>query len=148
MNIHNYLDEWVDKFKILKWAKSDRENLFRIILEIYNADGTYSEEEKSDFKRRSRGLGIDEEDIKHIDLQKAIAALKPDALKMELVHFWLASALFADEDFDKVEQSFIDGIITKYGLNEQRLREIIKTIQDKKIDHAIRHWYSEIEDLF
>lgn len=148
MNILNYLDEWVDKFKILRWAKTDRENLFRILLEIYNADGTYSEEEKADFKRRSQGIGIEEEEIKQIALQKAIDALKPDAPKMELVHFWIASALFADEDFDKVEQSFIDGIITKYSLNEQRLREIIKTIQDKKIDHAIRHWYSEIEDLF
>ncbi|HOY30766.1 MAG TPA: hypothetical protein PKW80_02695 [Bacteroidales bacterium] len=148
MNILNYLEEWGDKFKILGWAKADRENLFRILLEIYHADGAYSDEEKADFKRRSLGFGIEEKEISQIDFQKAIEALKTDVPKMEIVHFWIASTLFADDDFDKTEQSFLDGIITKYHLNEKRLTEIIKSIQQKKMDNAIRHWYSEIKELF
>ena len=148
MNIINYLDEWIDKFKILKWPKSDRENLFRILLEIYNSDGTYTEDERADFKRRSLGIGINEVEIKQIDFEKSINALKLDIPKMELVHFWIATSIFSDDDYDKVERAFLDKIIIKYGLNENKLRTIIKAIREKKIDKAIRQWYSEIENLF
>ena len=147
MNILNYFNEWIDKFKILKWPKSDRENLFRILLEIYNSDGTFSEDEKSDFKRRSFGVGINEEETKQVDFEKAISVLKLDNSKMELIHFWIATSLFADDDFDAIERTFIDNIISKYGLNEIKLRSIIKTIRDKKIDVAVNQWYLEIEPL-
>jgi len=58
---------------------------------------------------------------------------------MEIVHFWIAASLFSDDDYDKVEQTFIDQIIIKYGLNEKKLITNIKAIRDKKIDIAIRH---------
>lgn len=144
MNIVNFLKEQLDKFKFLKWTKSEKENLFRILLEIYNSDGIFTEDEKKDFKKRSFGLGIDEEKIKLINFEKAITELKNDITKMEVVYYWIASSLFSDEDYEKAERDFIDKIIAKYNLDGKKLKTIIKKIRDGKIVEEISKWSSEI----
>ena len=144
MNILNYFDEMIDKLKILTWSKSDKENLFRIIIEIYNSDGTYTDDEKKDFRRRTLGIGINEAELMLVDFENAINELKTDVHKMEIAYFWIASSLFSDEDYDKIEQKFIDQIIIKYMLDEIKFRTIIKTIRDKKIDNAISELFKDI----
>ncbi len=148
MSILNFFDELVDKFEILRWSESERKNLFRVLLEIYSSDEVFSNDEKIDFKRRAMGLNINTEEVEKLDFQKALFELNLDLKKIELLNFWIASSLFADNDYDKKEQEFINKIITKYQLDGQKLKAVIKKIRDQKIDIAIRQWYSEIECLF
>ena len=142
----NYVKQIIEKIKIRKWPTHERNALFRIIYEIYNSDGDFNSKEKQDFNKRSFGLGIEIDEIKNLNFNKAIETLKRSSQKMKIVHFWIATSIFADDDYDKVEQAFVDTMISKYKLNESDLRSIIKTIRDKKIDEELRKMFPELDD--
>lgn len=148
MSIISYFNELVDKFKIRSWSEADKSNLFRVLLEVYHSDGVYSEDEQKDFTTRISGLGLDLDKIEAINFEHAINSLKSDTARMEIIYFWIASAVFSDEDYDKTERAFIDDTIVKYQLDGTKLKSTIKEIRDQKIDKAINSWYSQIERLF
>lgn len=147
MAILNHFEELVDKFKIRFWEKEEQLSLFRVLLEFYHADGVFSNHERADFKEKISGLGISEEDIE-IDFGNAIMLLKDDESKMALIHFWIASAIFADNDYDDQEKAFVDKLIQKYHLDGIELNRAIKEYRDSKMDEAIIAWYKDIEHLF
>lgn len=146
MKILDYFNEISDKFEIRQWPMRERVSLFRVLLEVYHSDGEFSENEREEFRSSMLGTGVSEDDIS-VDFSEAIAELKKDAKKMELVRFWVAAAIFDDDDYDKKEQAFIKEIIIKYDLNEQALKGTIRQLRDKKMDEAITDWYYSMDNL-
>lgn len=147
MGILRYYNEILKKFKIFSWSLQDQKHLFRVLLEIYKSDGTFSNNERSDFENLLSGTGLKEDDL-DVDFQVALSELQKDDKKMEITRFWIAHALFADHDYDDQEQMFIDKIIDKYGLDGDKLRSSIKIARDIELDQAINDWYKDIENMF
>lgn len=100
------------------------------------------------FNRRLVGMDLSREEVQQADFVEAITAFEEDKQKMELVRFWVATALFTNKDYDQMEREFIDRIIPKYWLKEEELKAVIKNVRDKKIKKAIVEWYGNIEHLF
>jgi len=140
MNILNYFDDIVEKFQIARWTNVDRNNLFRVVLEVYQIDGVFSESERDNFEGLIAGLKVEKEVVEAIDFQEALFALKSDEGKTDLLHFWIADALFADNDYDFQEQAFIDKIVQKYELKEAKLRNTIQRVRDEKFEAILESW--------
>ena len=147
MGILRYYNEILKKFKIFSWSLEDQKYLFKVLLEVYKSDGSFSNNEQKDFENLLAGTGLKEDDL-NVDFQEALFKLKQDDKKMEIAHFWIAHALFADSDYDDQEQIFIDKIIGKYGLDAAKLQASIKIARDIEIDQAINTWYKDIEHMF
>ena len=145
MKILDYFNDIIDKFEIRQWPMPERVSLFRVLLEVYHSDGEFSENEREAFRSSMLGTGVSEDDVS-VDFSEAIAELKKDAKKMELVRFWVAASIFDDDDYDKKEQAFIKEIIIKYDLNEQALKGTIRQLRDKKMDEAITDWYYSMDN--
>ncbi len=143
MNILHYFDNLSEKFQIAQWKEADRNNLFRVILEVYHADEVYTESEKKDFNNLISGLGIEVEEIEKLEFQKALFRLKNDESKTKLLYYWIATALYSDKDFDDTEQEFVEKMVAKYELDNEKLTHHIKTIRDKKMEEVLNEWLNE-----
>ena len=146
MNILEYFDDLVEKFKVITWGQEDRKKLFRVLQEIYEVDEVYSESERKEFANIIAGIDLDENEIKHMDFQKSLHALHSDESKREILYFWIATALYSDDDFDDREKAFVEKMIPKYELDEAKFRATLKDIRDKKTSDILESWLRDEEE--
>jgi len=145
MNILNYFGNLSEKFQIARWKESERNNLFRVILEIYHADEVYTDAEKTEFNNLVAGLDINLDEIKELDFQKALFRLKGDESKTKLLYYWIATVLYSDKDFDDTEQAFVDKMVAKYELDSEKLGTTINKVRDKTMEEVLKEWLGNIK---
>ncbi len=145
MNILEYFDDLIEKFKIGTWKEEDRKKLFRVLQEVYEVDDVYSESERKEFANIVSGIDIDETEIKHMDFQESLHTLHSDESKRDILYFWIATALYSDDDFDDREKIFVEKIIPKYELDEAKFRAALKDIRDKKTSDILESWLRDEE---
>jgi len=143
MNILGFFDDLVEKFKIGTWADDEKKQLFRVLKEVYEADDVYSPSEKAEFANIISGIDLDTSELEHMDFQKSLYALNSDEDKREVLYFWIATALYSDDDFDDREKEFVEKIIPKYGLEEDKFKATLKKIRDKKTSDTISEWLKD-----
>jgi len=91
-------------------------------------------------------LGCNIEEIRDLEIERAIEILQEDKLKHELIYLIIAEAIFKDEDYDLVEKEYIQKFIQKYGLLEKTLNEKIEKISNEKFENVLSQWQKDIEN--
>lgn len=120
------------------WPAEARRALARVLHEVYQADGKFSEDERRELASFCQRLGTSSETIATLDLGASLALLDKDAKTRRVTYAWIAQALFADGDWNAEEQSFVDRIIEKYELAEAELRVEIEAVQSRKIEEGMK----------
>ncbi|HHA19777.1 MAG TPA: hypothetical protein ENK70_08740 [Methylophaga sp.] len=128
------------------WSQSEKEALLKIVHEIYHSDKEFSHEEENDFNKKLKSLDVDIDNINKLSIDDATTILKADKVKKELMYIIIAEAIFKDEDYDKMEKSFVEGLIGKYGIDEAELKEHIKVKRNKLLNDVLSDWVKEIDE--
>ena len=128
------------------WSQSEKEALLKIVYEIYRSDQEFAPEEEKDFNEQLTSLGVDVEQLNKLSVEEAAAILRSDKVKKELMYIILAEAIFKDNDYDKMEKSFVEKLISKYGINEAELKEQINAKRDKILGDELKAWVKEIDE--
>jgi hypothetical protein len=130
------------------WQKNERIAFLRLAYEILLSDSAYTNLEQSFLDQYLTFLDIRQDDVTLMKLETAIEILEQDKLKHRIIYILIAEAVFIDEDFDKMEQEFIDELTKKYGLSLQLLNNTIMKIRDRKIGIILEEWYNEIDRAY
>lgn len=132
---------------ILKlWSQSEKDALLKIVHELYHSDQEFSAQEEEDFNDKASALGVDVAQLEQLTVAEAVAVLQSDKVKKKLMYIILAEAVFKDDDYDKMEKSFVQNLIGKYALDEVELKEQIKTKRDEILTDVLKGWVEEIDD--
>lgn len=143
MNIGEYFEELKQRVLLKFWKEEEKLALAKLMYEIYRVDGQFGPQETEHFHSF-----FDEEDesrLSSLSLKDAVETLKSDPDKMDLVYILIIDALFADSDYDKVEQAFVDQLVDKYGLSKQKLTEEIAKQQNEILTEALENYIKNIE---
>jgi uncharacterized tellurite resistance protein B-like protein len=129
------------------WHKNERIAFLKLVHEIFYSDSEYSNLEKAFFEDYSHFLGISKNDIDQMNLEMAIQILQEDKLQNDIIYILVAEAIFKDEDFDQVEQQFVETLSEKYRMSEIKLNSKIKEVRDRKIGEVLEDWYNRMETM-
>ena len=143
MSIKSEFNDFVSFIKRRGWSEEDFKMLMRVIYECYTIDEVFSIAEKQDFQNKLKFHKLEFEEIKSLLFQNCLEELSLDMSKKKVLYHTIADALFMDEDFDQLENNFVDKIVRLFELDGHYLRNTIKKVRDKHIDKAIRNWYSD-----
>lgn len=136
MTLRSSFSKAIEERLVRFWPEEARQALGRVLHEVYNADGKFSEDERQEFDAFSARLGTTKAET--LDLGAALALLEKDAKKRRVTYRWIAQALFADGSWNAEEQGFVKRIIVKYKLSGAELRAEIKTVQSRKVEEGMK----------
>jgi uncharacterized tellurite resistance protein B-like protein len=128
------------------WKQDARNALGRVLYEVYNSDGRFTPLERQDFETFLSRVGSDAATVQALDLGASLALLEKDPVHRKVTYVWIAHALFADGGLNAAEKSFIERIITKYGLDAAQLHAEIKATQSRKIEEGMKAILAELGD--
>jgi hypothetical protein len=128
------------------WSQREKEALLKLVHEIYHSDQEFSQEEEKDFNDKASSLGVDVAQLEKISIDEAVTVLQADKAKKQLMYIILAEAVFKDDDYDKMEKSFVQKLIKKYAVNEDELKEQINAKRDKIMGDVLKDWIKEIDE--
>lgn len=146
MNFVNYFKQQFDELKISLWSKEEKLALMRIIHGIYVADNEFAKLEQKDFLYKLDGLNIKAQAVDAMTLTDAFAVLAKDKLKNRLVYLFMADALLKDDDYDVLEQAYVDIMKERYPVSGDMLDEALTEVRDRKLDDVLRDWVKEIKN--
>jgi len=146
VRIAKHFREFIENIGPRFWSHKEKEALLKVIYEIYNCDFAFTAPEVKDFNEKLKALGCNIEEIRDLEIERAIEILQEDKLKHELIYLIIAEAIFKDEDYDLVEKEYIQKFIQKYGLLEKTLNEKIEKISNEKFENVLSQWQKDIEN--
>ncbi len=120
------------------WPSEARQALTRVLYEVYNADGDFSEDEQAEFQAFVRRLKTDPDALHALDLQAAFHLLTEDPARQRVTYAWIAAALFANRAYKPSERAFVDRIIQRYGLDEALLKAEIQRVQTRLVEEDLQ----------
>lgn len=145
----SFIDYFKEKFNDLSvsfWNENEKIALMRIIHGIYVSDNEFNKLEQEYFQDKLAALNIDAVSVDAMKMQDAFTILAEDKIKNKLVYIFMAEALFKDDDYDKLEKSYIATMKERYPLSGKQLDETISLMRDKKLEAVLKDWIVEIEN--
>jgi len=143
MNLFHAFHDTIETVLVRFWEKPEKISLMRIIYEVYNMDGQFSDDEKDNFARYNRSLALSESEVVTYDLKTAFGVLKQNPRHMDLAYIWIANALFIDGEFSDVERKKLEALETKYDLSSEKIDHHINHIRTEKANAALKKWQSD-----
>lgn len=105
------------------WSPVEQIALLRILEDIYQADGEFSEEEMADFRVKLSISSVEAEQIEAEQLDHAVQVIQEHPEKEEVFFGMIAAAVYRDGRFAKEEQRYLVELVRKYSLNAEKLAE-------------------------
>jgi hypothetical protein len=146
MKLTDYFKEQFDELSISLWHKDEKTALMRVIHGLFVADNQIDKLEKKYFLKMLGGLNVDAREVDAMPMDEAFAVLARDKLKNRLLYIFMAEALLKDNDYDEIEQSYVDAMKQHYPLSEEMLDEAITQVRNKKLEGVLKDWVKEIQN--
>jgi uncharacterized tellurite resistance protein B-like protein len=127
------------KIRLLAWPEEQRAAFLRVLVEVYEADGGIAPEELAELRKDASLLGVPPDAVDRLPLEEALARLRPAPKRMELLHAWIADALFADGVFDEREQRLAERLVGRYGLDAPLLELRIGQARSREIEKIFQN---------
>ncbi|MGD8743047.1 MAG: hypothetical protein PVH46_06430 [Granulosicoccaceae bacterium] len=146
MKLADYLKEQFAELSISLWHKDEKTALMRVIHGLFVADNEIDKLEKKYFLKLLDGLNVDARAVDDMPMDEAFEVLAKDKLKNRLLYIFMAEALLRDNDYDEIEQSYVDDLKQHYPLSDELLDAAITQVRNKKLEGVLKDWVKEIQE--
>lgn len=138
MSFVDELKKFYHTVQTWRWPGDAKVALLRVLYDLYQTDGEYSFWERGQLEQLARVLDTSLEKIETIDLDQAMTTLRADESRLDVLCYWMAAAVFADDYVRREEIAFICRLAERHKLPPEQLTARIQRQRARLITAGIR----------